>query len=82
MTDDTTRRDLPEAFAANEPSADQEPGQFGAGHLVGSAVPESTRNERRDESASDADIETKVDEASEESFPGSDPPSFGHTSST
>ena len=82
MTDDTTSRDLPEAFAADDPSTDPEPGTFGAGHLVGSAVPESTRDERRDESASDVDSETKVDEASEESFPGSDPPSFGRTSST
>ena len=82
MTDDTTHHDLPAAFTAEDPSGDSEPGQFGAGHLVESAVPESTREERRDESASDGDSETKVDEASEESFPGSDPPSFGRTAST
>ena len=82
MTDDSTHRDLPEAFVADDPSKDQEPGQFGAGHLIGSAVPAEIQEERRDDSASDVDSETKVDEASEESFPGSDPPSFGRASST
>ena len=84
MTDETKRRDLPDAFAADDPSQDldNEPGRFGAGHLVGSAVPEATQAERRDESASDTESETKVDEASEESFPGSDPPSYGRTTST
>ena len=76
MNDDNTPHNLPEAFAEDDPAEQHQPGQFGAGHLVGSAVPDTTRDERRSESASDADTETMVDEASEESFPGSDPPSY------
>ncbi len=84
MTDDTARRDLPEAFIADDPSEDPKKDQkhetFGVGHLVGSVVPEGTQNERRMES--DGDSEARVDEASEDSFPGSDPPAFGRTIST
>lgn len=82
MTDDSTTRKLPEAFVADDPGKDQDqdPGIFGAGRLVGSAVPETTQDKRREESSGDS--ETRVDEASEESFPGSDPPSFGRTKSS
>ncbi len=82
MTDDTTPRDLPEAFQTDGPSEDPDTTQFGAGHLVGSAVPDSTRDARRDERTGDTNSESRVDEASEESFPGSDPPAFGRSSST
>lgn len=74
MTDQRDREDLPEAFQAETPPANDSDQQFGAGHLVESAVPEETRNARR-KSNRLAD-EQDVEEASEESFPGSDAPSF------
>lgn len=48
----------------------------GAGHLIETTVPEPVRDERHDES----DARDEVTEASEESFPASDPPQFhqGH----
>ena len=77
-TDDHSPNDLPPAFEADDPGDDQATGQFGAGRLVGSAVPDETREARRrasEEAIPSAGGSSQVDEASEESFPGSDPPS-------
>lgn len=79
MSEDTPDQHLPDAFTADDPADDSGTGQFGAGHLVESSVPDQTRNARREASEDTADGETKVDESSEESFPGSDPPTYGGT---
>lgn len=84
MTDDTTPRDLPPAFDADEPPSDDKHGQFGAGRLVGSAVPEEVREARRrdsEDTTQSGEQGSRVDEASKESFPGSDPPSHGRQTS-
>lgn len=78
MTSETpTPQPLPDAFVADDPVQDASEDQFGAGRLVESAVPRQTRDARRDASEDVTDGETRVDEASEESFPGSDPPTYG-----
>ena len=79
MDNDTHAKDLPEAFEADDPAEHESRGQFGAGHLVESAVPHTTREARRDASEGTDGGEASVDEASEESFPGSDPPTWGST---
>lgn len=82
--DDTSPNDLPPAFGAEAPGDDQGPDKFGAGHLIETSVPEETREARRrasEDASSSGDGSTEVDEASEESFPGSDPPSHGRTTS-
>lgn len=74
MTDDRDETELPEAFRAKTPPDADTEDQFGVGHLVESAVPEATRDARR--KANELADEQDVEEASEESFPGSDAPSF------
>lgn len=79
MTSDTPTPSLPDAFIADDPAPDETMDQYGIGHLVESAVPDETREARREASEKTSDGEAKVDEASEESFPGSDPPTYGGT---
>ncbi|HEV2528555.1 MAG TPA: hypothetical protein VGT61_08920 [Thermomicrobiales bacterium] len=66
MTDETAKQDLPEAFTSPDPAPEDAADRVGAGHVV-DGKPAQARGDTDDE---------EVEEASEESFPGSDPPQY------
>ena len=66
MTDEHPTRDLPEAFSSSDPARDQAADRVGAGRVV-EGEPAIQPDDNEDE---------QVDEASEESFPGSDATPF------
>ncbi len=66
MTDDTNQQDLPEAFTSPDPAEEDASGRIGAGRVI-DGEPSQERGETDD---------NQVEEASRESFPGSDPTPF------